>query len=247
MEYRQDGTFRKPSVFNPGIAEYAERMSTACAPELRDLSLATKQLVPEWADILTSAVQVNFLQFLIKSCGVRRVLEIGTFTGHGTLAMAAALPADGEVVTVDNYATDPRARPIAEQAFKDSDLADRITQVFEDGDTGIETATGRFDLIFLDADKPSYIRYYENILRRNLLSQNGMLVIDNTLWGGDVLTPRVLPPASEADNGDEWVERMFAEWTHSVIAFNEHVAADPRVQAVLLTVQDGMTLIRRAR
>lgn len=247
MEYRQDATFKKPSIFRSGVPEYVERLSSGRSEELNLLAEETRRLVPEWADIATSPVQTAFLQMLISACGVRRILEIGTFTGLGTLGMAAALPAGGEIVTVDNYATDPRARPVAERAFRRSPYRDRITQIFEDGATGLKTVDGTFGLIFLDADKPSYIDYYETILDRGLLGDDGMIVVDNTLWGGEVLNPRTVPPMEEAADGEEWVERMFAQWAHHVVAFNQHVADDPRTRNVLLTVQDGMTLIRPAR
>jgi len=245
VEYRSDAVFKKPSIFRDGIDAYARSVSTAVDGNLADLARQTADEVPEWADISTSAVQVAFLQILISTARMRRVLEVGTFTGHGTVAMAAALPADGEIVTVDSYVTDGRARAVAEKAFQSSPDRDKIKPVVEDALVGLRSVTGPFDLIFLDADKPNYIKYYETILERELLTPNGLIVVDNTLWGGEVLAPREVPPSTEAVSGEEWVERMFAEWAASVVAFNQHVAQDPRVRNVLLTVQDGMTLIQR--
>jgi len=244
VEYRSDAVFKKPSIFRDGIDAYVRSVSTAVDGRLADLARQTADEVPEWADISTSAVQVAFLQILISTARMRRVLEVGTF---GTVAMAAALPADGEIVTVDSYVTDGRARVVAEKAFQSSPDRDKIKPVVEDALVGLRSVTGPFDLIFLDADKPNYITYYETILSRELLTPNGLIVVDNTLWGGEVLAPREVPPSTEAVSGQEWVERMFAEWAASVVAFNQHVAQDPRVRNVLLTVQDGMTLIQRAR
>ncbi|ANW21665.1 O-methyltransferase [Streptomyces clavuligerus] len=246
MEYRSDAVFQKPTIFRQGIAAYAEEQSTAPAPELLRIAADTARAVPEWADISSGRLQVAFLQMLIASGRMRRVLEIGTFTGHGTVGMAAALPDDAEIVTVDSYVTEPRARGVAERAFAASAHQHKIKPVFADGLDGLRTAEGDFDLIFLDADKPRYITYFETILERGLLRPHGLLVVDNTLWGGEVLALRDLPPADEAVDGKEWVERMFSRWAHDVVAFNAHVAADPRVRTVLLTVHDGMTLIRRA-
>jgi len=245
VEYRSDAVFKKPSIFRDGIDSYARSVSSAVDEELAELAQQTAAEVPEWADIATSAVQVTFLQVLISAARMRRVLEVGTFTGHGTVAMAAALPAGGEIVTVDSYVTDGRARSVADKAFQSSPDREKITQVIEDALIGLQRLDGPFDMIFLDADKPNYIKYYETILERQLLSPNGLIVVDNTLWGGEVLAPRTVPPSTEAATGEEWVERMFAEWASSVVAFNQHVAEDARVRNVLLTVQDGMTLIQR--
>jgi len=89
-------------------------------------------------------------------------------------------------------------------------------------------------------------RYIETILERSLLRPHGLLVVDNTMWGGEVLNPRALPPIEEAATGEQWMERMFASWGHELVKFNRYVAEDPRVRTVLLTVHDGMTLIQLA-
>lgn len=247
MEYRSDAVFKKPSIFRSGIQEYAESSSSSVSDELARIEEETVRLAPEWADISTSPVQASFLQMLISVAGMRRVLEVGTFTGHGTVAMAAALPDGGEVVTIDSYVTDPRARAIATAAFGRSPNARKIRPVIDDALSGLQNVEGEFDMIFLDADKPNYIEYFETILKRDLLRPRGLLVVDNTLWGGEVLSPRSLPPAHEAVTGEEWVERMFANWAHDVVKFNKYIVTDPRVRTVQLTVADGMTLIQHAR
>ncbi|MFE0171106.1 O-methyltransferase [Streptomyces sp. NPDC059002] len=246
MEYRSDATFEKPSIFREGVRDYAERSSTPVSAELVDIAEKTTKSAPEWADISTAPVQVTFLQMLISTGRMNRVLEVGTFTGHGTVAMAAALPDDGEILTVDSYVTDPRAQEVATQSFALSAHGHKIKPVLDDALSGLRNVEGDFDLIFLDADKPNYITYFETILARNLLRPRGLLVVDNTMWGGEVLNPRTLPPAEEATTGEEWMERMFANWAHDVVKFNKHIAEDPRVRAALLTVHDGMTLVQLA-
>ncbi len=246
MEYRSDAVFEKPSIFREGVREYAERSSSPVSAELRELEEETVRLAPEWADIATSPVQATFLQMLISAAGMNRVLEVGTFTGHGTLAMAAALPEDGEIVTIDSYVTDKRAQEIATRAFSRSPHGHKVKPVLDDALSGLQRVDGDFDLIFLDADKPNYIKYFESILARDLLRPRGLLVVDNTMWGGEVLDPRDLPPAAEAKTGEEWVERLFANWAHDVVKFNRHMAEDPRVRTALLTVHDGMTLVQLA-
>lgn len=246
MEYRSDAVFKKPSIFRDGVSEYAAASSSPVGDELARIEEETVRLAPEWADIATAQVQVTFLQMLISTGGMRRVLEIGTFTGHGTVGMAAALPQDGEIITVDSYVTDARAQDIAYQAFARSPYQHKIRPVLADAQTGLEKVDGDFDLIFLDADKPNYISYFETILSRNLLRPRGLLVIDNTMWGGEVLALRDVPPAEEAVTGESWVERMFASWAHDVVKFNQHIVRDPRVRTALLTVHDGMTLVQLA-
>ncbi|MEU3186554.1 class I SAM-dependent methyltransferase [Streptomyces sp. NPDC006923] len=246
MEHRSDAVFKKPSIFREGIREYAERSSTPVSAELRHIAEETARSTPEWADISTAHVQTSFLQMLITTGGMSRVLEVGTFTGHGAVAMAAALPEDGEVVTIDNYVADKRAQDVATRAFERSPHGHKIKPVLDEAHSVLQHVDGDFDLIFLDADKPNYITYFETILARGLLRPRGLLVVDNTMWGGEVINPRSLPPADETCTGEEWVERLFANWAHDVVKFNKHVVEDTRVRAALLTVHDGMTLVQLA-
>ncbi|MER5884114.1 class I SAM-dependent methyltransferase [Streptomyces sp. NPDC001941] len=246
MEHRSDAVFKKPTIFREGMREYAEASSSPVSSELARIEEETARLVPEWADISSAPTQVTFLQMLITTGGMDRILEIGTFTGHGTVAMAAALPEDGEIVTVDTYVADKRAEDVAVRAFERCRDKHKIRTVDDDALSALSSVEGDFDLIFLDADKPNYIKYFETILARDLLRPRGLLVIDNTMWGGEVLSPRDLPPAETAATGEEWVERMMANWAHDVVKFNRHVAEDPRVRTALLTVHDGMTLVQLA-
>jgi caffeoyl-CoA O-methyltransferase len=148
----------------------------------------------------------------------QRVLEIGTFSGHSALAMAAALPEGGRI---DACELDPERAAFAQRWFDRSPHGSKITlHVGPAGET-IEKLDGEFDFVFIDADKPGYVDYYEAVLPR--LAERGLIVADNTLAGGDVVDGE--PP---------------------IARFNEHVAADPRTVQALLSVRDGMTLIRRA-
>ena len=168
--------------------------------------------------MLTGPVAGKFLEFLVATAQPRQILEIGTFSGHGTLSMAAALPSDGHIDTCE---LDPERAAIARSYFDRSPWADQITiHVGPAGET-IGALPGQFDFVFMDAEKTGYIDYYEAVLPR--LSEHGLIVADNTLHDGRVFDP-----------GD------------TLAAFNAHVAADPRSAQVLLTVRDGMTLIRRA-
>lgn len=254
MLHRKDMVFKKPSIFQSDIEGYAERHSTPYAPELEKLRVATQLRCPEWAGITTSAAQISFVAMLAGMIGARRALEVGTFTGHGTLGLAAVLPADGEIVTIDSYVADERALDLANDAFATSPHRQKIKQIRGDALEAIKAVDGPFDIVFVDADKPNYIAYYEEILGRGLLADNGMMVFDNTLWGGLVLESeaaehedaQIDEENTSALDGDAWLANMLADWSDHVNRFNAHVRDDRRVWAVLLTVKDGMTLVRHA-
>jgi caffeoyl-CoA O-methyltransferase len=248
MLHRKDVVFAKPSILQPGIADYATSHSASPPSISRDVWRQTQIRCPQWADIATSQLQVSFLCMLASFLKARRILEVGTFTGHATVALAERLPEDGEIVTLDNFAADKEARAIATSAFALSPHARKITLVEGDARATLETVTGPFDLIFIDADKPNYLSYYTRILDRGLLELDGVLVFDNTLWGGLVLTPSAEHLAFEhTADGADWLDGMLTDWARHVAAFNQHIADDDRVEAVVLTVHDGMTLVRRTR
>jgi caffeoyl-CoA O-methyltransferase len=246
MFHRKDVVFVKSSIFRPGIADYASAHSTPPPNISHDVWRETQTLCPQWADIATSPLQVSFLCMLVSLLNVRRILEVGTFTGHATVAMAERLPAGGEIVTLDNFTADERARSIATAAFARSADRGKITLLEGDAAESLNTVTGTFDLIFVDADKPSYRTYFSRILDRGLLGLGGLLIFDNTLWGGRVLDAGGSSPSFEhVSDAEGWLDGMLGEWGRHVSAFNRHVAEDGRVETVVLTVQDGMTFVRR--
>jgi caffeoyl-CoA O-methyltransferase len=172
---------------------------------------------------MVGQVEGHFLAELVRLSGARRVLELGTFTGYSSISMAQALPPDGRVITCDvNEETTAIARRYAEEAG----VVDRIDYRLGPALETIEQLEGPFDLIFIDADKGNYVNYYEATLP--LLADDGVIVVDNALSDGDVV---------DAANAREGVQ--------AIHALNERVREDPRVENVLLTVRDGMNLIRR--
>jgi caffeoyl-CoA O-methyltransferase len=203
-------------IVDPRIAEYVERMSSPHEPLLAAVDEETRRTL-ERPGMLTGPVAGRLLEMLVWVGRPRRILEIGTYSGHSALAMAAALPPDGRIDTCE---IDPKHAEVAQRYFDQSPWRDRITLHLGPALETIERLDGELDLVFVDADKESYVDYYEATLPR--LSERGLIVADNTLWSGEVL------------DGDV-----------PVAAFNEHVRADQRVAAVILTVRDGMTLIRR--
>jgi caffeoyl-CoA O-methyltransferase len=199
------------------LQEYAERVSSPHDPLLIDLSDETRRSLGS-AMMLTGPVAGRFLELLVWAIRPRRVLEIGTFSGHATLAMAAGLPSDGHIDTCE---LDQEHAAVAQSYIDRSPWAGQITVHIGPAGETIDGLAGPFDFVFMDADKDGYIGYYEAVLPR--LSEHGLIVADNTLHDGLVFAA-----------GDP------------IAAFNAHVAADSRSSQVLLTVRDGITLIRRA-
>jgi caffeoyl-CoA O-methyltransferase len=204
-------------LVDPRIEDYAERLTSPHDPLLAELSAETSTVLGQ-AAMLTGPVAGRFLELLVWLGRPQRVLEIGTFSGHSALAMAAALPEGGRI---DACELNPERAAFAQRWFDRSPHGARITLHVGPALETIARLDGSFDLVFLDADKPGYVGYYEAVLPR--LSERGLIVADNTLEGGEVL-----------------------DGTATITAFNDHVAADPRSVQVLLTVRDGLTLIRRA-
>jgi caffeoyl-CoA O-methyltransferase len=204
-------------IIDRRIEEYVTRFSSPHEPLLAELSQETADELGSTA-MLTGPVAGRLLELLVWFGRPRRVLEIGTFSGHSALAMAAALPDGGRI---DACELDPQRAAFAQRYFDRSPHGSKITlHVGPAGET-IERLEGEFDLVFIDADKEGYVGYYDAVLPR--LSDRDLIVADNTLSGGHVVDDS--PP---------------------VAAFNEHVAKDPRTVQVILSVRDGMTLIRRA-
>jgi caffeoyl-CoA O-methyltransferase len=204
-------------VIDPRIEEYVERFTTGHDELLHELSEETARELGS-PQMLTGPVAGRFLEMLVWFGQPQRVLEIGTFSGHSALAMAAALPDGGRI---DACEIDPERAAFAQRYFDRSPYGSKITLHVGPALDTIDSLQGDFDLVFIDADKEGYVAYYEAVLPR--LSEHGLIVADNTLASGRVVDER--PP---------------------IVAFNEHVAQDPRSVQVILSVRDGMTLIRRA-
>jgi caffeoyl-CoA O-methyltransferase len=244
MYHRKDVVFKKPSIYLSGIEEYACRVSSPPCVDSEKVAVETVEKCPQWADIASSTVQVKFLSMLVGLKKARRVLEIGTFTGHATLEIAASLPQGGTITTIDSFVADENARDIALSAFLSSRHRDKIQLVEMDALSALDQVGQGYDLIFIDADKPNYKAYYEKIVAGGILAPDGVLVMDNTLWGGRVLQLATGPrDLGQGVSPDQWVDNMLDDWSNYVTELNDHVVRDPRVENVLLPVHDGMTLI----
>jgi caffeoyl-CoA O-methyltransferase len=207
-------------LVSPAIDEYAVRHTTPLPPLLEELIATTEARMGRWARMLSGPVEGILLQTLAASLGARRILEVGTFTGFSALMMAPALPDDGELITCD---VNPESLAIAREFFARSPHGHKIQVREGPALETLRTLQGPFDLAFVDADKREYADYYEAILP--LLAPNGIIAVDNVLLEGHVLDPQ-------------------DDRQRAVAAFNDSVAADPRVTHVLLPIRDGLMLIR---
>lgn len=215
---------RPAPMIEPGVEAYADQHTSRESAELAAVAENTRRLTDQ-PFMMSNAPQAHFLATLVRLGQSRNVLEIGTFTGYAALAMAAELPADGRITTCE---ISTRHAAVAAVHFAASPYAERIDLRVGPARTVIEDLPGPFDLVFIDADKDSYLDYFEAVLPK--LAPNGVIAVDNTLHSG--LVPH--------DEGD----RAMLQDLH---AFNAAVQQDPRVDQVVLTVRDGLTLIRRTR
>ncbi len=209
-------------VVPPEIEAYAVEHTTPEHPLLSAVAAETRS-TQDAHGMMVGLLEGRFLETLVWLSGARRILEIGCFTGYSALSMAGALPPDGRIITCELDAE----RAATAQAHVDaSPWAEHIEIRVGPAVETIAGLTGRFDLVFIDADKTNYANYYHAVLP--LLAERGLIVADNVLWSG-----RVLDPDDQTDD------------TVAIRAFNDLVRNDHRVTCVMATVRDGVLLIRR--
>jgi caffeoyl-CoA O-methyltransferase len=200
---------------------YVDAHTTPLEPLLQELHAVTYASVTS-PQMISGPVLGQLLRFVAAMVAPRRALEIGTFTGYSALAMAGGMPADGRLVTCE--LSEERAA-FAQSWFDRSPYGERIELRVGPALETVSGLDGPFDLVFIDADKEGYTGYYEAVVPK--LAPRGIIAVDNTLRGGEVAAPE-----EQRDRG--------------MAAFNDHVQADPRTENVLLTVRDGVTLVRLA-
>jgi caffeoyl-CoA O-methyltransferase len=201
------------------IEQYALEHTTPAEERMEVLAEETRSTLRA-PRMLSGAVEGRLLEMLVFATGAQRVLEFGTYSGYSALSMARALPPDGRILTLE---VDAEHAEFARRHIAASPFADRIEVLLGPALEALERLDGPFDLVFIDADKGNYGRYYEAALPK--LSERGLIVVDNTLWSG-----RVVDPPDDTS-------RALAE-------FNDMVVGDERVVCVMLTIRDGVTLIR---
>jgi caffeoyl-CoA O-methyltransferase len=216
----------KRSLVPDAVEAYVSATATHETPVQQRLRAETAAL-PRWR-MQIGPDQGALLAFLVRLIGARRTLEIGTFTGYSAFTVAAALPPDGRLITCDLSA---EWTAIARRYWQEAGVADRIelrlgpalqtlTALRRDG------GDGSFDFAFIDADKESYDAYYETCL--HLVRVGGLIAVDNVLWGGSVADSSVVDAETTA-----------------IRALNAKVRDDRRVESCLLTVGDGVLLVRK--
>jgi len=207
-------------IVEPRVEEYAEAHTSPDGELFERLAAETREKT-EVPQMMVGRIEGQFLAFLVRAIGARRVLELGTFTGYSSISMARALPDGGRVTTCDvNEETTAIARRYAEEAG----VVDRIEYRLGPASETLSGLEGPFDLVFIDADKAGYLDYYEAALP--LLAEGGLILADNTLASGRVV---------EDDGG---------EMAAAIKRFNDYVRDDDRVESVMLTIRDGITMIR---
>lgn len=184
----------------------------------------------------TDRIEAKTLQMLVYMARAERVLEVGMFVGYATMQMAECLPHYGKIVTCE---VDPFLKGFAQPIFDSSEHGKKIqVKVGPAVDTITQIdPSEKFDLVFIDADKGNYGRYYDLVLDRGLLAKGGVIVVDNTFFKGQAY----LPPSYTKPDIYNWNSAGSA-----IRQFNEKVAEDPRVENVMLPVRDGITIIRMA-
>lgn len=207
-------------LINAPTEQYAynhTRQESALVQELIKVSGAELEHI----DMLSGRVVGQFLSMMVLLSGAKRILEIGTFTGYSALNMAEALPDDGELITCEY---NERYEDIARSFFQRSEHSHKIRLEMGPALKTIERLEGLFDLVFLDADKINYPNYYRAVMP--MLRHGGLMIADNMLWGGAVLNPN-------------------DEKARAVDELNKMIRDDKQVDNVLLTVRDGLQVVRK--
>ena len=194
-------------------------------PLLEELQQETRRVTGSRSVMQIAPEEGTLLAMLVAVTGARRVVEVGTFTGYSALCMARALPPGGTLLACD---VSEAYTAVARRFWQKAGVADRIQLVLAPAIATLAALPDepQFDFAFIDADKSNYRTYYEEILRR--LRPGGLIAIDNVLWNGQVLR--------ETDQTPD---------TRAIREINDHVAADRRVQSVMIGVSDGITLARK--
>lgn len=205
----------------PEIEAYAEAHSMPESAVCRALREETSRTM-DWPQMVVGPLEGAFLKMMVQLVQARRVLEIGMFTGYSALCFAEALPDDGRVVTCE---IDEEPVALARSYFARSPHGKKIDVRMGPALDTLADLSGPFDLIFIDADKINYPRYYERAL--DLIAPGGVILLDNALREGEVLTHPAPEPSTEA-----------------IQTLNRTIAADPRVTAVLVTIRDGVLVVR---
>ena len=212
------------NLIAPEIEAYAEAHSIPESEVCRRLRAETFRAM-DFPQMVVGPLEGAFLKMMTHVVDAKRVLEIGTFTGYSALCFAEALSDDGEVITCD---IDPESTAFAQNYWDQSPVGGKITAHVAPALETLGQLDGLFDVIFIDADKINYVNYYQRGVE--LLAPKGVMLIDNVLWNGDVIKN---PPLDDS--------------TTAIQELNRVVASDNRVTSVLVTIRDGVMVVRRTQ
>tara|TARA_B100001123_G_scaffold364284_1_gene422532 strand:+ start:7311 stop:7976 length:666 start_codon:yes stop_codon:yes gene_type:complete len=209
-------------LVRPEVEDYARYSTTPESDLLLEVTKQT-QALGQRAGMLTGRLEGRLLNFLVRLISPQQVLEVGCFTGYSALSMAEALPEGGRLYTCE---ISREHADIAQGNFDRSPYGGRIELCLGPALDTIASLQGPFGFVFIDADKANYPAYYEAVLPK--LSEGGLIAFDNVLWSGRVL-----------DDKDD------TEDTKAIRALNKQLVRDKRIECVMVTVRDGLTLVRR--
>ena len=207
------------------IEKYIEKFSYQLNPVQKEIINYNESL----GDIKRMQIaisQCHFLHLIIKTAKIKKVLEIGTFTGLSALSIALALPSDGNLIALDK---NEETNKVAINFFKKANQNKKIEMIVKpalDSLKDLKKSNKKFDMIFIDADKENYKNYYDKSIE--LLNKEGLIIVDNVLWHGDVV---------DEDKNDKF--------TIDMRNFNNHVYNDSRTEQIIIPLGDGLTVCRK--
>ncbi|HTN46143.1 MAG TPA: O-methyltransferase [Flavipsychrobacter sp.] len=212
-------------LLSKALSDYAENSTSPETPTLAKLNRET-HLKVELPVMLSGHLQGAFLGMISKMIAPKRILEIGTYTGYSAICLAQGLKEDGQLLTVD---INEELQDLCLRYFREAGLGEKITQYIGRADEILPSLPGPFDLVFIDADKQNYHRYYDLVF--DSVPVGGFILADNVLYDGEV----VLPDQEQSKNAK------------AIVAFNEKVKNDDRVEQVLVPIRDGILLVRKLK
>ena len=207
------------------LEEYIEKFSNSLHPVQKEI-ISYNESLGDIKRMQIAVSQCHFLQLIIKVSNSKKILEVGTFTGLSALSMSLALPEDGSLIALDKNV---ETNKIATDFFKKANQEKKILTIIKPATESIKELKKKnnyFDIVFIDADKDNYKKYYEGALE--LTKKNGLIIIDNVLWHGEV--------ADKKNN---------KKYTNIIRAFNEHVKNDKKTEQVIIPLGDGFTVCRK--
>jgi len=207
------------------IEEYIEKFSYSIHPIQKEI-ISYNENLGDIKRMQIAVSQCHFLQLIIKVSNSKKILEVGTFTGLSALSISLALPDDGSLIALDK---NTETNKIAINFFKKANQEKKIKTIIKPALETIEELKKQnnyFDIVFIDADKDNYKKYYDSTL--GLIKKNGLIIIDNVLWHGEVV---------DKNNNEKY--------TNIIRDFNEHVKKDEKTEQVIIPLGDGLTVCRK--